>query len=284
MTEGKKSFLGDYKNRESGVYLKQKARSRRRIPILAEDVERELIRRWHDHQDISARDKLIQAHLRLVPRLARKAADKFGYRAPKDSPRLAWDGYENVCRELELAGNEGLLIASYRFDPYREARFATCAVWWIAKMCAEEAKRLRSVVTFPRRLAALWDTSLDEDEFCEDAAVDIEGVRPDLAEEASPLTSDLAEEEQAFFSGLATILDAKGASHLSRSLSHREPNEVAGPGQRARHQYGTRPPTRETGAQKVAGVEGSPAEQRHRTAWQILRGTLARENVCEALR
>ena len=97
----------------------------KRFPVLGEDEEAELFRRWTQDQDADARDALIQSHLRLVPGIARRVADEFGFKPPAESPQEAWEGYSSVREELVLAGNEGLLNAVSRFDPRRGSRFAT---------------------------------------------------------------------------------------------------------------------------------------------------------------
>jgi RNA polymerase sigma-32 factor len=171
MRQRKKIKARDYKIDESGVYLSREAADRRRnkhlqdifrIPVVSADEERELARRYKQEGDIAAGNKLAEAHLRLVPRIARRVAEKFGYRPSKDDPKEAWDGYWNLCRELELAGNEGLLKARDRFDPSRGASFATCAQYSISKACMEEAKRLRSPVGCAKRQAAISSVSLNE--------------------------------------------------------------------------------------------------------------------------
>ena len=174
MQQRKKIATQGYKNADSEVYLFREAEDRRRnrylqdifrIPVLSADEERKLARRYKQEDDIAAGDKLVEAHLRLVPGIARRVAEKFGYRPTKDDPKEAWDGFWNLCRELELAGNEGLLIALDRFDLGRGSSFATCAWYSISKACAEEAKWLRSPVRYPKRQFTISSVSLNESTF-----------------------------------------------------------------------------------------------------------------------
>ena len=168
MRQHKKIKARDYKNAEGGVYLSREAEDRRRnkhlhdifrIPVLSADEGRELARRYKQEGDIAAGNKLVEAHLRLVPSIAGRVAVKFSYRPSEDDPKEAWDGYKNLCRELELAGNEGLLEALKRFDHGRGSRFATCARYSIRKACMDEAKFLRSPVGCAKRQAAISSVS-----------------------------------------------------------------------------------------------------------------------------
>jgi RNA polymerase sigma-32 factor len=86
----------------------------RGYPMLALQEEQDLARRWRDHDDSAAGDKLVTSHLRLVAKIA------MGYR-----------GYGLPVAELISEGNIGLMQALKRFDPERGFRFATYAMWWI---------------------------------------------------------------------------------------------------------------------------------------------------------
>jgi RNA polymerase sigma-B factor len=76
---------------------------------------RELLRRWHDHADLSAREELVTRMLPLARSLARRYANKG---EPLD--------------DLEQVASVGLLKAIDRFDLDREVKFATFAVPTIA--------------------------------------------------------------------------------------------------------------------------------------------------------
>jgi RNA polymerase sigma-B factor len=77
--------------------------------------ERELLRRWHDHGDVTARDALAESMLPLARNLARRYANRG---EPLD--------------DLEQVACVGLMKAIDRFDPSRDVRFATFAVPTIA--------------------------------------------------------------------------------------------------------------------------------------------------------
>jgi len=94
------------------------------IALLSHAEESALARRWRGSGDEAARNLLIQAHLRLVPPIART------YYRPGAS-----------LSELVAEGNLGLLRASVKFEPERGYRFATYAQYWIRACISECAIR-----------------------------------------------------------------------------------------------------------------------------------------------
>jgi RNA polymerase sigma-32 factor len=94
--------------------LSRYLREIRQIPMLTQEVELSLARRWQQTQDVAAAHQLVVAHLRLVAKIA------MGYR-----------GYGLPVNELIGEGNIGMLRAVERFDPDRGYRLATYAMWWI---------------------------------------------------------------------------------------------------------------------------------------------------------
>ena len=86
----------------------------RRFPMLAPEEEYMLAKRWREHDDRDAAQKLVTSHLRLVAKIA------MGYR-----------GYGLPLSELISEGNVGMMQAVKRFDPDRGFRLATYAMWWI---------------------------------------------------------------------------------------------------------------------------------------------------------
>jgi RNA polymerase sigma-32 factor len=94
--------------------LSRYLREIRQVPMLTQDEELSLARRWRETQDLSAAHRLCVAHLRLVAKIA------MGYR-----------GYGLPVNELISEGNIGMLRAVERFDPDRGFRLATYAMWWI---------------------------------------------------------------------------------------------------------------------------------------------------------
>ena len=86
----------------------------RQFPMLEQQEEYMLAKRWVEHQDVDAAHRLVTSHLRLVARIA------MGYR-----------GYGLPVNELISEGNVGMMQAVKRFDPEKGFRLATYAMWWI---------------------------------------------------------------------------------------------------------------------------------------------------------
>ena len=101
----------------------------RRFPLLEPGEEYMLAKRWQEHQDAEAAQKLVTSHLRLVARIA------MGYR-----------GYGLPIGEVISEGNVGLMQAVKRFDAERGFRLATYAMWWIRASIQEYILRSWSLV------------------------------------------------------------------------------------------------------------------------------------------
>ena len=101
----------------------------RKFPMLAPDEEFMLAKRWQEHEDADAAEKLVTSHLRLVARIA------MGYR-----------GYGLPIGEVISEGNVGLMQAVKRFDPDNGFRLATYAMWWIRASIQEYILRSWSLV------------------------------------------------------------------------------------------------------------------------------------------
>jgi RNA polymerase sigma-32 factor len=101
----------------------------RKFPMLEPQEEYMLAKRWREHEDPSAAQKLVTSHLRLVARVA------MGYR-----------GYGLPIGEIVSEGNVGLMQAVKRFEPERGFRLATYAMWWIRASIQEYILRSWSLV------------------------------------------------------------------------------------------------------------------------------------------
>ena len=101
----------------------------RRFPMLEPGEEFMLAKRWQEHADQDAAEKLVTSHLRLVARIA------MGYR-----------GYGLPIGEVISEGNVGLMQAVKRFDPDKGFRLATYAMWWIRASIQEYILRSWSLV------------------------------------------------------------------------------------------------------------------------------------------
>jgi RNA polymerase sigma-32 factor len=85
-----------------------------RFPILSQEEETALARRFHQTDDLEAARKLVLSHLRVVVSIAR---NYMGYGLPQ--------------ADLIQEGNIGLMKAVKRFDPERGVRLVSFAVHWI---------------------------------------------------------------------------------------------------------------------------------------------------------
>ena len=101
----------------------------RKFPMLEPGEEFMLAKRWQQHSDQDAAEKLVTSHLRLVARIA------MGYR-----------GYGLPIGEVISEGNVGLMQAVKRFDPDKGFRLATYAMWWIRASIQEYILRSWSLV------------------------------------------------------------------------------------------------------------------------------------------
>jgi RNA polymerase sigma-32 factor len=112
---------------ESGLtrYLK----TIRRLPMLEPQEEYMLAKRWREHGDSDAAQRLVASHLRLVAKIA------MGYR-----------GYDLPVADVVSEGNVGLIQAVKRFEPERGFRLATYAMWWIKAAIQEYILRSWSLV------------------------------------------------------------------------------------------------------------------------------------------
>ncbi len=88
----------------------------KRTPLSREE-EAELARRYRETGDRAAFERLVEANLRFVVRIAHR------YR-----------GYGLPMPDLIQEGNIGLITAVERFDPSRGIRLISYAVWWIRAM------------------------------------------------------------------------------------------------------------------------------------------------------
>ena len=101
----------------------------RRFPMLQPEEEYMLAKRWREHGDRDAAQKLITSHLRLVAKIS------MGYR-----------GYGLPIGEVISEGNVGLMQAVKRFEPEKGFRLATYAMWWIRASIQEYILRSWSLV------------------------------------------------------------------------------------------------------------------------------------------
>jgi RNA polymerase sigma factor (sigma-70 family) len=83
-------------------------------PPLSASEEAALCRRWHEHHDVAAAERLVGSHLQMVAGIA-----------------MAHRGYGVLTQELIGEGYVGLMQAACRYDPSCGTRFASYATCWV---------------------------------------------------------------------------------------------------------------------------------------------------------
>ena len=100
-----------------------------RFPLLTVEEERSLARTYRQKGDTRAAHRLVTANLRFVVKIA------YEYRS-----------YGFTMTDLIQEGNIGLMKAVQKFDPEREIRLISYAVWWIRAYIQNHILRSWSLV------------------------------------------------------------------------------------------------------------------------------------------
>jgi RNA polymerase primary sigma factor len=116
------------------AYLKAIAR----IPRLTADEERALAERVQRDNDPAALRRLVEANLRFVVSYAKR------YR-----------GLGVPFLDLIHEGNLGLMEAARRFDPARNVKFITYAVWWVRQAIMHALSDQARVFSLPPKLSGV---------------------------------------------------------------------------------------------------------------------------------
>jgi RNA polymerase primary sigma factor len=123
------------------AYLRQIAK----VPLLTMDEERSLGLRIQGDRDEAAISKLVESNLRFVVSYARR------YRSCGVS-----------ILDLIHEGNLGLIEAARRFDPSRNVKFISYAVWWVRQaMMHAMSDEARAFSIPPKLLATLGREAVD---------------------------------------------------------------------------------------------------------------------------
>ena len=107
-----------------------------RIPRLTPDDERELGRRIQRDHDQDALRRLVEGNLRFVVSYAKR------YR-----------GLGVSFLDLIHEGNLGLMEAARRFDPDRNVKFITYAVWWIRQALTHALSTQTRAFSLPQKVS-----------------------------------------------------------------------------------------------------------------------------------
>jgi len=118
--------------------LKAYLRAIARIPRLTAEAERELAARIKTNGDEAALRQLVEGNLRFVVSYAKR------YR-----------GLGVPFLDLIHEGNLGLMEAARRFDPDRNVKFITYAVWWIRQAITHALSGQTRAFTLPAKLSAV---------------------------------------------------------------------------------------------------------------------------------
>ncbi len=100
-----------------------------KAPLLEQEHELNLARRWRDQNDERALHELTSAYVRLVVAMASR-----------------FRNYGLPMSDLVQEGNVGLMQAAARFEPERLVRFSTYASWWIRSSIQDYILRNWSIV------------------------------------------------------------------------------------------------------------------------------------------
>lgn len=98
-------------------------------PVLSREQEKEISTKFYETKDPKYAHILVQSNLRFVIKVASEYA-KFGHR----------------LLELIQEGNVGLMTAVQEFNPYKNTRLITYAVWWIKGYILEYLMKQHSMV------------------------------------------------------------------------------------------------------------------------------------------
>ena len=101
-------------NLESTGALELYLNELRKTPLLSREDEADLFKKLHESDDIEAAKKLVLAHLRFVVHVAK-----------------TYRGYGLRLLDLIQEGNVGLMKAVKKFDPSRNIRLLSFAIYWI---------------------------------------------------------------------------------------------------------------------------------------------------------
>jgi RNA polymerase primary sigma factor len=107
-----------------------------RFPQLTPEEEKELGRRIKEHQDPEALRRLVEANLRFVVAYAKR------FRNSRVS-----------LLDLINEGNIGLIQAAKKFDPDRNVKFITYAVWWIRQAILHALSEHGATFRLPQKQA-----------------------------------------------------------------------------------------------------------------------------------
>jgi RNA polymerase sigma-32 factor len=198
--------------------LDQYLREINRVSLLTVEEERRLARAFRDQGDKRAGHRLVEANLRFVVKVA------FEYRS-----------YGLRMADLIQEGNIGLMKAVQKFDPDKEIRLISYAVWWIRAYIQNHILKSWSLVKIGTTQAqrklffSLARTRHEIERLSPGAGLDKEGIDVNLvAKKLRVRASDVVEMQQRM-EGRDLSLDAPVAdgtsTHLEFTPGESEPQD-----------------------------------------------------------
>jgi RNA polymerase sigma-32 factor len=100
-----------------------------RYPLLSREEEHATAVHYHEHKDRDSLQKLITSNLRFVVKIA-----------------FEYVHYRTKLLDLIQEGNMGLVRAVQDFNPYKDVRLTTYAVWWIRSYIQDYLLKNHSLV------------------------------------------------------------------------------------------------------------------------------------------
>ena len=153
------------------AYLREIAK----LPRLTVDEERELGARIQQDRDQAAISRMVESNLRFVVSFAKR------YR-----------GLGVSFLDLIHEGNLGLIEAAKRFDPNRNVKFITYAVWWIRESMMHALSDQTRAFSFPPKLFAVLGTGADDVSLNDPVTADgSRQVADTLAQDQAPIEDEM---------------------------------------------------------------------------------------------
>lgn len=199
-----------------------------RIPLLTADEEIDLARKIAEGGDLGARakQKLVQANLRLVVSIAKK-----------------YVGRGMLFLDLIQEGNLGLIRAAEKFDHERGYKFSTYATWWIrqaiTRAIADQARTIRIPVHMvetinklkkvTRKLAQEKSRKPTEEELAKEMGISVGKLREiiKVAQEPLSLETPIGKEEDSRLGDFIEDRDAEAPAHaVAHELLREDLTEV----------------------------------------------------------
>ncbi|HBQ22031.1 MAG: hypothetical protein A2Z91_01575 [Deltaproteobacteria bacterium GWA2_38_16] len=160
-------------------------------PLLTKEEEMGLAVKWFKDKDLEAAHKLVISNLRFVIKIANEYA-----------------GYGLKLMDIIQEGNIGLMRAVKTYNPYKDTRLITYAVWWIRSYIHDYIQKNWSVVKIGTTQAQrkLFYRLQKEKEALDQ--LDIEGTPKLLAQKLGVREKDVIEMDQRMMHGRDVSLDA----------------------------------------------------------------------------